>query len=318
MKKTTTMMMILMCTTAAGCFFPMEDLPVDDDAESPTVKPDATPAPSPDATPIEEVDAEPIETPDAGTETPDATAPEADATPEEPDATPEETPDAEPTIAVDAGMPDCAPPVPTMVLTATPSTIMAGESASLSWSSTGADVCYVGGSVAPQPISGALSVTPPWSMNFVGHCEGPGGVGWSNIVSVAVIDGCTGGCSDGFGWTSDTCAAGECVSVLTDCGGMQVRLPASAVTCGFWGGFGSAEPAPSLGSFAPSALPVGAAGGNWKEAPEHSCSAICYDASGARVQFDLQTEWDGASDQLAHASWGGVTKGTFDGLNLEW
>lgn len=230
------LMFAVMCTT--GCFFPMEDIPVDDDAESPTEEVDAAPAPSPDATPTMEVDAEPIETPDA-------TAPEADATPEEtPDAAVEppdaasETPDAAPPVTPDATPVDCS---------------------------------------------------------------------------------CDADCSDGYSWTSNTCAAsGECVDVLTDCGGMQVRPSASAATCQFWGGFGISEPAPSLGSFAPSALPAGATGGNWKAAPEHACSTICYDSSGARVPFDLQTEWNGVMNQLAHAGWGGVRRGTFDGLNLEW
>lgn len=125
-------------------------------------------------------------------------------------------------------------------------------------------------------------------------------------------------CSDGYSWTSDTCAAGTCGHTLTDCGGMQVRPSESAVTCMFWAGFGSAEPAPSLGSFVPEGLATGPAGGLWKAAPASACSVICYSSGGNRVALDIQTEWSGATSSLAHAQYDGVTKGTFDGLHLEW
>lgn len=229
-------LMFAVMTSVTGCFFPMEDLPLEDDAESPTVKPDAAPAPSPDATPTVEVDAEPIETPDAtAPEVPDAGTPECDASvPVPPDAAPVPPPDAAPAI------PDAACPC-----------------------------------------------------------------------------GDAGDCSDSYSWTSDACAAGTCAYMLTDCGGMQVRPSESAVTCMFWGGFGTSEPAPSLGSFAPEGLATGPAGGLWKAAPASACSVICYSSGGNRVALDIQTEWSGATSSLTHAQYDGVTKGTFDGLHME-
>jgi len=106
--------------------------------------------------------------------------------------------------------------------------------------------------------------------------------------------------------------------MLNDCGGMQIRPSESAVTCTFWAGFGSSEPAPLLGSFPSESLAPGSAGGLWKSAPAGACSVICYSSGGNRVVLDLQIEWSGTTNTLLNAVYDGVKKGTFDGLNLEW
>ena len=110
-----TMMMMFLAMMVGGCF-PMEDLPLEDDAEAPPVEEEidaATPAPSPDAAVLatpdaestEESDAEVPETPDSGI-TPECDAATPDVTPETPDATPAPSPDAAPPTPVDAGTPD--------------------------------------------------------------------------------------------------------------------------------------------------------------------------------------------------------------------
>ena len=103
--------------------------------------------------------------------------------------------------------------------------------------------------------------------------------------------------------------------MVTDCGGMPVRPSTAAVMCEFWGGFGTPEPAPSLGLFAPADLAVAPDGGGWKAPPEHACSVICYGAEWARVLLDIKIEWNGVA--FVSAEIDGLTKGTFDGNNVE-
>ena len=256
MAKKTTMMMFL-AMMVGGCF-PMEDLPLEDDAEVPPVEEidAAVPTPSPDAATTATPDAEPTEESDAGT-TPEC------------DAAPVPSPDAATPTPVDAGTPDATPETP---------------------------------DAAPAPSPDAAPETPDATL----------------VTPDAACPACddASDCDDGFAWTNDTCSAGDCVNTLTDCGGMRVRPSAAAVMCEFWGGFNSSEPATSLGLFAPMDLVVAASdGGGWKTSPMHSCSVICYDAGWARALLDVKIEWNGVTFVSAEVD--GLTKGTFDGNNIE-
>lgn len=121
-------------------------------------------------------------------------------------------------------------------------------------------------------------------------------------------------CNDSYSWTGDACSNGTCVHWVTDCGGMQVRPASNAATCQFWGGFGVPEPAPLLATTAPSGLPTGPSGGNWKAAPQHACSVICYNPGLDETTVDIQIEWNGLTFQ--HQEITGLKKGTWDGQNL--
>ena len=251
-----------------------------EDLPLPPVAPDAEmPTDEPDATtPVEEPDATVPVMPDA--DTPDAamTTPEFDAA-LSPDAAVPESPDSGVTPVPDASVP------------VTPDASVPDASPPVVPDASMPD--------ASPPV--VPDATPPPSPD----------------ATCPACDSDT-DCSDGYSWTSDSCSGGACVYVLTDCGGMQIRPSESAVTCMFWAGFGSTEPAPALGSFVPESLATGPEGGLWKAAPVSACSVICYSSGGNRVDLDLQTEWSGATGTLFHAVYGGVTKGTFDGLNMEW
>jgi len=68
------------------------------------------------------------------------------------------------------------PVAPTAVLTASPSTIAAGGSTLLQWSSTNATSCTAGdGWTGSQPISGTFTVSPATSTTYVLTCDGPDG-----------------------------------------------------------------------------------------------------------------------------------------------
>ena len=206
--------------------------------------------------------------------------------------------------------------------------ITVGESSTLSWTSTNvANLgCILTGEASEQNGAGTKSVSPTVTTTYELFCHGPcGSITESVTVTVNPAPECTcdNDCNDGFGWTSDSCAAGAgddpdvCVHVLNDCGGMQIRPSESAVTCVFWGGYNIPEPAPALGNFPPESLATGPAGGLWKSAPASACSVICYSSGGNPVALDLQIEWSGVTDSLAHAEYTGLTKGTFDGLNMQ-
>lgn len=68
-----------------------------------------------------------------------------------------------------------APPVPTMTFTANPATITVGQSSTLSWTSTGADHCYVGGAPGQDVPSGTAVVSPTTTTTYEAGCTGPGG-----------------------------------------------------------------------------------------------------------------------------------------------
>lgn len=65
---------------------------------------------------------------------------------------------------------------PTVLLQAVPSTIVAGQSSTLSWTSTDADTCaFVSGSNAVVETSGSMPVDPTGTEVYEIECTGPGG-----------------------------------------------------------------------------------------------------------------------------------------------
>lgn len=237
---------------------------------------------------------------------------------------PPETPDANPTPMVDASVStsdattatsDAALPMaPTLDLTAAPTTIVVGGSSTLNWTSANTTSCSVNG-VGGLPTNGMVVVNPTTTMKFGATCTGPGGSvsRWVTVTVTPATCVADSGCSDGLGWTGDACSSGTCFHWPTNCGGMQVRPSATAVTCQFWSGFGTPEPAPSLGTFNPGSLAVGTAGGDWKASPVNACSVKCYNSAGAEVALDIQIEWNGVA--FLHQLITGLHKGTFDGHN---
>ncbi len=76
---------------------------------------------------------------------------------------------------------------PTVTLTASPTTIDAGQSSMLSWASTGADTCtFVDGESGPVETGGSLEVQPAATNNYEIECTGAGGTA-SASVEVLVV-----------------------------------------------------------------------------------------------------------------------------------
>jgi len=219
---------------------------------------------------------------------------------------------------------DDPPPPPTLSLTATPTTITSGNSSTLSWSSTYASNCTASnGWTGTKPVNGTLVVSPTTTKSYGLTCSGSGGDVYKSV-TVTVNPpppqcSYNEDCNDGYSWTGDSCntTTGMCVHWATDCGGMQIRPANNTADCQFWSGFGTPEPAPSLGKYSPSSLSTGPSGGNWKAAPAHACSVICYNpGSDVETTVDIQIEWNGTS--LQHQEITGLKKGTWDGKNLRY
>ncbi|HVW82570.1 MAG TPA: LamG-like jellyroll fold domain-containing protein [Candidatus Paceibacterota bacterium] len=68
-----------------------------------------------------------------------------------------------------------APPPPTASLSANPSSIAAGQSSTLTWSSTGADSCSGTGFSTGGAVSGSASVTPAQTTTYTVLCTGSNG-----------------------------------------------------------------------------------------------------------------------------------------------
>ena len=94
----------------------------------------------------------------------------AQASAAEPDPDPANNSDNVSTVIVSA------PALPTVSLSATPASIVSGDSVSLSWSSTDATSCTASGAWnGTQPTSGTLSVSPSGTGTYTLSCTGPGG-----------------------------------------------------------------------------------------------------------------------------------------------
>jgi kumamolisin len=87
-----------------------------------------------------------------------------------------------------------ATPVPTVSLTLNPTTIAAGSTATLTWSSTNATACTASGSWSgAQATAGTLAVTPTTngSYSYTLNCTGAGGSGAATAVLSATLVGVT-------------------------------------------------------------------------------------------------------------------------------
>jgi hypothetical protein len=72
---------------------------------------------------------------------------------------------------------------------ATPTNIIAGESATLNWSTTGATSVTIAPTVGSVPLSGSFVVSPTVSTNYTVLATGPGGTTSSCSIAVAVTPG---------------------------------------------------------------------------------------------------------------------------------
>jgi dienelactone hydrolase len=79
-------------------------------------------------------------------------------------------------------------PGPALTLTASPSTIIAGASSTLSWTSTGAKSCTAWGSTwsGAKGTAGSLKVTPTKTTSYLLTCNNAGGTGASETATVTV------------------------------------------------------------------------------------------------------------------------------------
>ena len=71
-------------------------------------------------------------------------------------------------------------PPPTVTLTAIPQSISAGESATLSWSSTYADSAVLDPSIGNVPVNGSMTVSPSETTTYTITVQGPGGSATAN------------------------------------------------------------------------------------------------------------------------------------------
>lgn len=84
--------------------------------------------------------------------------------------------DPAPTPSVDGGIPTpdaSTPNAPTLSFTANPSTINAGQSSTLSWTSANTTSCNSSGGA--QPTNGSWTVNPTTTTTYTLTCNGPGG-----------------------------------------------------------------------------------------------------------------------------------------------
>jgi peptidoglycan-associated lipoprotein len=76
---------------------------------------------------------------------------------------------------VEAPPPAPAPPAPTISLSASPSTVERGQSATLSWNTSNASSVTIDGGVGTVEPSGSRSVSPTNSITYTAKASGPGG-----------------------------------------------------------------------------------------------------------------------------------------------
>jgi RHS repeat-associated protein len=72
-------------------------------------------------------------------------------------------------------------PEPTVSLTATPESILSGESSTLSWSSTNADTCEITPDVGTVDTSGSIDVSPAEATTYTITATGPGGTATGDV-----------------------------------------------------------------------------------------------------------------------------------------
>ncbi len=76
---------------------------------------------------------------------------------------------------VTAAPPAPAPPAPTISLSASPSTIERGQSATLSWNTSNATSVTIDGGIGTVEPSGSRSISPTNSATYTARATGPGG-----------------------------------------------------------------------------------------------------------------------------------------------
>lgn len=77
-------------------------------------------------------------------------------------------------------------PSPTISITANPETIQAGESSTLTWTSTYADFCVIDQGIGSVSMSGSLMVSPTETTTYTIMATGPGGTATANV-TITVI-----------------------------------------------------------------------------------------------------------------------------------
>jgi hypothetical protein len=122
-------------------------------------------------------------------------------------------------LFVSGSTPPPPPPLPIASLQASPSNISAGQSSSLTWSSTNATSCVGTGFSTANAVSGSASVSPSATTTYSVTCSGAGGSASANVVvnvSAAVINGQCGsanGVPTSTAPQNNLCLAGSASSV---------------------------------------------------------------------------------------------------------
>ncbi len=75
---------------------------------------------------------------------------------------------------------------PTAVIIADPETILAGESSTLTWSSTNADSCFIEPDIGSVNMSGSITVTPNETTTYTITATGPGGAVSDNVTVIVI------------------------------------------------------------------------------------------------------------------------------------
>ncbi|HEX2610351.1 MAG TPA: glycoside hydrolase domain-containing protein, partial [Gemmatimonadales bacterium] len=245
----------------------------------------------------------------------------------------------------------CTPP--TVTLTANPMSVNAGNSSTLTWSSSNATSCVAsGGWSGSQPTSGSKSVTPSGTTTYTLTCSGTGGaITKSATVSVNSASGpavylvaypqaVTAGTAVGLGWATsnaDSCTASGGWSGPRPVSGGATVFPSTTtvytLTCtGAGGGSGSASvtvavtsaPSISLGVSPPAIDPGGTATLQWTTTGMTSCSSSG-GWSGSKALSGSQqvspastTTYNLNCSGTAPAAQESVRNGGFSGTVTEW
>jgi len=99
-------------------------------------------------------------------------------------------------------------PAPTVSFTANPTTIAAGQSSTLTWSTANATDVSINGTA--EPLNGSVAVSPPQTGNYTLTATGPGGA-----TSVTVTVTVTGGGGNGYTYANWDCNnVGGCIDQL--------------------------------------------------------------------------------------------------------
>jgi len=73
-------------------------------------------------------------------------------------------------------------PVPAVSISADPGTIFAGESSTLTWTSTNADTCLIEPGIGSVALNGTATVSPTETTTYTITATGPGGTGCGTLL----------------------------------------------------------------------------------------------------------------------------------------